>query len=189
MDFYKDIKNIKNPSSYIVLVNKNNRLDDCYIPSDLIKIDSKYTDGLKYLRKDALVNIYNLIDDARKLGYFINITSAYRSYSYQDNLYNYYVESKGKEYADSCSARPGHSEHQTGLSVDIEGSNRDYDNFVNSKEFNWVSSNAHLYGFILRYNKDKVNITGFKYEPWHYRYVGKDIATYIYNNNLSLEEY
>ena len=88
-----------------------------------------------------------------------------------------------------CSAKPGHSEHQTGLSIDVEGSNLDYDLFAESKEFNWMKNNAHKYGFILRYPKGKEHITGFKYEPWHYRYVGKDVASYIYKNNITLEEY
>ena len=88
-----------------------------------------------------------------------------------------------------CSAKPGHSEHQTGLAVDIMGSNNDYNLFAESKEFEWMKNNAYKYGFILRYPEHKENITGFKYEPWHYRYVGKDVAKYIYENKLSLEEY
>ena len=95
----------------------------------------------------------------------------------------------GSDYAEHCSAKPGHSEHQTGLAVDVEGSNHDYDDFENSKEFAWMKKNAHLFGFILRYPEGKTTITGFKYEPWHYRYVGKDVAKIIYEENLTLEEY
>lgn len=189
MKFYVNIKTVIKPSDYLVLVNKNNKLNNNYIPDDLVKINNNYTEGDKYLRREVYKNITHLIDDANNLGLTLSISSAFRSYLYQNNLYNYYVKSKGIDYADLCSARLGHSEHQTGLAVDLEGSNKDYDNFVNSKEFNWVSKNAHKYGFILRYNNNKVNITGFKYEPWHYRYVGKDAATYIYNNNICLEEY
>ena len=94
-----------------------------------------------------------------------------------------------KNYALNCSAKPGHSEHQTGLAVDVEGSNNDYDKFESSIEFNWMINNSYKYGFILRYPKGKENITGFKYEPWHYRYVGIELAKYLYKNNLTLEEY
>ena len=88
-----------------------------------------------------------------------------------------------------CSARAGHSEHQTGLAVDVAGSNDSYDDFEASIEFNWMKKNAHKYGFILRYPKGKEKITGFKYEPWHYRYIGIDIATEIYEKDITLEEY
>ena len=115
--------------------------------------------------------------------------STYRTFEYQNNLYNGYVENFGIYYADHCSARPGHSEHQTGLAVDVEGSNKDYDNFEKSIEFKWMQNNAHKYGFILRYPKGKTHITGFKYEPWHYRYVGKMVAEIIYKENITLEEY
>ena len=93
------------------------------------------------------------------------------------------------EYALTCSAKPGHSEHQTGLAVDVEGENKDYDNFEDTKEFIWMKNNAHRFGFILRYPKGKEHITGFKYEPWHYRYVGIETATKIFKQNITLEEY
>ena len=88
-----------------------------------------------------------------------------------------------------CSARKGHSEHQTGLAVDVSDIFGEYDDFANTKEFEWMMDNAYKYGFILRYPKYKTDITGFKYEPWHYRYIGIDMAKYLYNNNLTLEEY
>ena len=130
-----------------------------------------------------------MADDAKENGFNIVAVSTYRSYEYQEKLYNNYVNDKGKYYADMCSARAGHSEHQTGLAVDIADLSLDYDNFEYTKEFIWVKENAHKYGFIMRYPKAKFHITGFKYEPWHYRYVGIEIATYIYENNLTLEEY
>jgi len=187
--FYKNIKNVKNPNSLDTLVNKNHRLDKFYKPNDLVLLDTRYSNENKFLREEAKINFEKLSSDASKLGYKIIATSTYRSYFYQNELYNYYVKSKGMEYADRCSARPGHSEHQTGLAVDVMGSNEDYDEFELSIEFNWMINNAHKYGFILRYPKGKEHITGFKYEPWHYRYVGKDIATFIYENKLTLEEY
>ena len=188
-DHYEKINKIKNPSDILVLVNKNNKLDNNYIPNDLIKLDLDYSHDEKYLRKEAALSFYKLSEDAKKLGYRIVIVSAYRSYNYQDRLFSEYVVNKGLDYALMCSAKPGHSEHQTGLAIDVEGSNLDYNLFAESKEFVWMKNNAHKYGYILRYPKDKEYITGFKYEPWHYRYVGKDIASYIYKNNMTFEEY
>jgi D-alanyl-D-alanine carboxypeptidase len=187
--FYKNIKNVKNPNDILVLVNKNNKLDSDFIPNDLILLDVKYSNKDKYLKKEAALSFYKLSKDASKLNYDIKVVSAYRSYDYQEKLFNYYVETKGEDYALDCSAKAGHSEHQTGLSIDVEGSNLDYNLFEESKEFKWMKKNAYKYGFILRYPKGKEHITGFKYEPWHYRYVGIKAAKIIYKNNLTLEEY
>jgi D-alanyl-D-alanine carboxypeptidase len=188
-NFYENIKIITETNNLLILVNKNNKLPKDYIPSELILLNNKYSIENKYLQKEAAINFEKLSEDASKLGYKIIATSAYRDYEYQEILYNYYVETKGLEYADNCSARPGHSEHQTGLAVDVMGSNNDYNKFEESNEFKWMKDNAHKYGFILRYPKNKTHITGFKYEPWHYRYVGKKVATIIYNKNITLEEY
>ena len=187
--FYKNIKLIENPNDILVLVNKNNQLLSNFIPKDLESISLKYSNKDKYLKKEAKIAFEKLSEDASNLGYRIVAVSAYRDYNYQNELFNYYVKGKGLNYALECSAKPGHSEHQTGLALDVEGSNKDYDNFENSKEFIWMKNNAHKYGFILRYPKGKEHITGFKYEPWHYRYVGIEVAKYIYENNLTLEEY
>ena len=187
--FYKNIKIIKNPDKLDVLVNKNNQLPKDYIPNNLEVLDVKYAYENKHLQKEAKEMFERLSSDASLIGYRIVATSTYRNYDYQNDLYNFYVKDKGLEYADKCSARPGHSEHQTGLAVDVEGSNASYDDFEESIEFNWMKENAHKYGFILRYPKGKEKITGFKYEPWHYRYVGKEVATIIYNKNITLEEY
>lgn len=187
--FYKEIKLINNPDELLVLVNKNNQLQANYVPKDLESISLKYANSDKYLKKEARIAFESLSEDASKLGYRIVAVSAYRDYNYQNQLFNYYVEEKGLEYALDCSAKPGHSEHQTGLALDVEGENKDYDNFENSKAFIWIKDNAHKYGFILRYPKGKEDITGFKYEPWHYRYVGIETANEIYNKKITLEEY
>ena len=187
MDFYKNIKKIENMKDYHVLVNKNYILDEHYIPDDLEEVDIQFAKEGKYLRKVAKENFEKLAQTALNYGYYIKIVSAYRSYDYQDSLYQYYVKDKGLTYADMASARPGHSEHQTGLSFDVEGSNHDYNLFEESKEFPWMEKNAHKFGFILRYPKGKEHITGFKYEPWHYRYVGIKVATLLYKQNLTLE--
>ena len=127
--------------------------------------------------------------DAKEVGLNIIAVSTYRSYFYQQELYNNYVKTMGEKKALLASAKPGHSEHQTGLALDVMGSNGDYNKFENTPEFKWMRHNAYKYGFILRYPKGKEHITGFKYEPWHYRYVGKKIAKEIYENNITLEEY
>ena len=188
-DFYKDITTIYNPTSYDFLVNKNNKLTSDYVPNDLEPIDIKYSCKDKYLRHEARINFEKLSKEAKKKGFNIIAVSTYRSYEYQDKLYNNYVLDKGAYYANMASARAGHSEHQTGLAVDVADKSLEYDNFENTKEFDWMKNNAHKYGFILRYPKASFHITGFKHEPWHYRYVGIDIATYIYKNNLTFEEY
>ena len=184
-----DIYKIDNPNDILVLVNKYNHLPDDYIPNDLEFINLKYSNEGKKLRHIARVAFENLSEEASKLGYTIIAVSAFRDYDYQKQLYNQYVLDKGNEYASMCSAQPGHSEHQTGLSLDVEGSNHDYDNFQDTLDFIWMKDNAHKFGFILRYPLGKEDITKFKYEPWHYRYVGIDVATKIYEENLTLEEY
>ncbi|MCI8446453.1 MAG: M15 family metallopeptidase [Bacilli bacterium] len=188
-NFYENIKQIDNPDAIMVLVNKNYQLNNNYVPNDLEIISTSYAYENKSLRKEAKEAFEQLSEDAKNLGYKIVATSAYRDYDYQKKLFEEYTNEKGEAYALECSAKPGHSEHQTGLAVDVAGSNDDYDEFESSIEFPWLKENAHLYGFILRYPKGKEHITGFKYEPWHYRYVGMEVATIIYNENLTLEEY
>lgn len=188
-NYYKNIKTITEPDIYLVLVNKEYKLPENYVPSKLELISNEFANENKYLREEARIAFESLSKDAKELGCRIIAVSTYRDYEYQNKLYNMYVEEKGIDYADKCSARPGHSEHQTGLAVDVEGSNHDYDEFENSKEFIWMKENAYKYGFILRYPKGKEKITGFKYEPWHYRYVGLDTAKTIHDENLTLEEY
>lgn len=187
--FYNDIRLIEDADNYLVLVNKNNKLPSSYIPDDLVLISTLHSYDNKYVREMVAVNFEMLSYDASKLGFEIIAVSGYRSYEYQDSLFKFYVTEKGLEYALLCSAKPGHSEHQTGLAIDVMGSNGDYNLFGDSKEFNWMSSNAHKYGFILRYPSDGVLTTGFKYEPWHYRYVGKFAAKIMYDGDLTLEEY
>ena len=123
--FYKKVKDIKNPDSLMVLVNKLNRLQSNYVPHDLEQISLNYATNNKFLRKEAKENFEKLSSDAKKIGYSIIAVSAYRDYDYQENLFNNYVKEKGENYALKCSAKAGHSEHQTGLSVDVMGSNND----------------------------------------------------------------
>ena len=131
----------------------------------------------------------SMFNAAKKENITIIINSAYRSYKKQEELYNQYLSQYGKEYTDAYAARPGHSEHQTGLTVDVTTYGSNGDNFDKTEAFKWLQDNAHLYGFILRYPKGKEDITGYDYESWHYRYVGVDAATTIHDNDITFDEY
>lgn len=172
-----------------MLVNKHRCLNKDFVPDDLVDINSKYTDenDLKVSRiaMNAFIKMY---EEAEKEGYQLVINSAYRSYEDQEEIVDTYLNSYGQAYVDKYVARPGFSEHQTGLAFDIGSRNSRV--FINSKEYEWIQENAHKYGFIYRFDKRYEDFTGFRCEPWHYRYVGNEIATYVHeHNNMSLEEY
>ncbi|MFA5602436.1 MAG: M15 family metallopeptidase [Bacilli bacterium] len=187
--YYKEIKEIKDSSSILALVNKYNKLPSTYKPSNLQTISKNCSDSTFYLRKEANEAFTNLCSDSKSIGLSILVTSSYRDYNYQLNLYNYYLGIYGLADTDIRSARPGHSEHQTGLAVDIKTPTAKWDDFVDTNEYTWIKNNAHLYGFIIRYPKGKEVITGYKFEPWHLRYVGIETATKIYNENITFDEY
>lgn len=186
--YYINIKETKYKEN-LTLVNKYNYLNKDYIPNNLENINSKYSTSTLKLASPAKDSFEKLAEDAKKENLYIIATSAYRSYSYQETLYNRYVQKDGIIKADTYSARPGHSEHQTGLAIDVQNKTLTYTDFYKTNEFIWMQENAHKYGFILRYPKDKTNITGYNYEPWHYRYIGIEHATFIYENNLTFDEY
>ena len=189
-DYYTNTKETPYLNTNYILSNKYLYMPEDYIPKDLEAINSAYVakSNMK-LVKEAKEQFESLAKAAKNDGYTIRAMSSYRSYDYQVNLYNNYVKQDGKKEADTYSARPGFSEHQTGLVVDVDNAKASYTDFESTKEFNWMQDNAHKYGFILRYPKDKVDITGYTYESWHYRYVGIEIATYIHEHNLTLDEY
>ncbi len=190
-DFYTNISKTDVDKGLLMIVNKYYQLEKDYYYGELVTMDKAYDNknGSK-LNKIAYEAFKKLVDDGEKAGYHIRNNSAYRSYSTQSGLYNNYKNSNGLAWADKWSARAGHSEHQTGLALDV-GVKNEYSlgKFESSPEFTWMKDNAHLYGFILRYPKGKEYITGYGYEPWHYRYVGVDVATYIYENDITYEEY
>lgn len=187
--YYTNTKKAENLNTNLILVNKYNYLTEDYIPENLEPIDIAYARSGMQLVREAKEAFETLSEDAKKEGMNIIAMSSYRSYDYQVNLYNNYVATDGKEAADTYSARAGYSEHQTGLAVDVYNKVLPYTSFEETEEFNWMQENAYKYGFILRFPKDKVNITGYQYESWHYRYVGKEAAKYIHNHDLTLEEY
>ncbi len=187
--FYQNTKLSNKLNKITILVNKYIYLPEDYTPNNLTNIKEEFTNSTRQLVYEAKEAFEKMATAAKDQNYTIRAISAYRSYDYQKGLYDNYVKKDGIEKADTYSARPGYSEHQTGLVVDIDNAKTDYNNFETTEEFKWMQENAHNYGFILRYPKDKENITGYEYESWHYRYVGKEIATFIINNNLTFDEY
>ena len=119
----------------------------------------------------------------------IRAIAGYRTYEYQKGLWDYYASVNGEEYADQYYARPGQSEHNSGLAVDITFNGYNFNEIENYDGYDWILKNMHKYGFILRYPEDKTDVTQYGYESWHIRYVGKEAATKIYKNNWTLEEY
>ena len=155
----------------ILIANKSYSLPADYNPGVLPEAQSAFDE---------------MAEGAAKDGIKLYIASGFRSYDYQAGLYQRYVERDGAEMADTYSARPGHSEHQTGLAFDL---NEISDAFAGTPEAEWLAEHAHEYGFIIRYPADKEDITGYSYEPWHVRYLGKEIAEKVYESGLCLEEY
>lgn len=160
-------------------------IDGVLIANKTYSLPSNYNPGLTSETGEAFNQMKM---DAQNSGLNIEIISGFRSYARQNTIYNNYVSRDGKESADRYSARAGHSEHQTGLAIDINSLNT---SFENTEEGKWLKENSYKYGFILRYPKGKEEITGYMYEPWHYRYVGRELATKLYSNGfwLTIEEY
>ncbi len=182
--FYTDIKTIQNPEEITVLVNKYHALPKDYEPKDLTEIPS--FPNLK-LRKEVISDFENLLANALLDQVFLIPYSTYRSYEYQEELYNGYLEKEDQDIVDTYSARPGHSEHQTGLAIDIRSNS--HWNSLTPEDYEWIKNNGYKYGFILRYSKGQEQITGYKEEPWHIRYVGIEHATKIHELNITWEEY
>ncbi len=184
------------PDSITVLVNKELSLPSDYIPNDLVIPDISfsfdYYDEKKLMRKKAADALKKLFTGAEAENIVLNGVSAYRSYERQYDIFTDNVKKQGLEHTMKYSATPGYSEHQTGLAIDVSAKSVNNcldESFGESEEGKWLADHVYLYGFIIRYPKDKTEITGYSYEPWHIRYVGKPLAKYLYENNLCLEEY
>ncbi len=186
----------------LLIANYKNALESDYIPSNLVTVPTEYAApgySTMYVTKEALnayIELYNAM--TKESGGYMHVISAYRSYARQTQLYNNAVESfisqgkttnEARSLALDTTQTPGHSEHQLGTTIDVsQNTDTDHD-FHKTKAGAWLAENAHKYGFIIRYPEDKVDITRISYEPWHIRYVGIYHATYMYVNNLCLEEY
>lgn len=184
------------PSSITALVNKELRLPEEYIPEDLVVpnvyFNFNHFDEKKQMRSEAGKALEELFEGAAKEDIILCGVSGYRSYQRQYEIFTNNVRTKGMEHTSKYSAVPGYSEHQTGLSIDVSSKSVNYrldSSFAETAEGKWLAENAHHYGYIIRFPEGKSKITGYSYEPWHIRYVGKDLATFLYKNDLTLEEY
>lgn len=191
--FNVPIKNLSvyNESIPISVVNKNFSVSSTFIPNNLVKVvdipfSPQSTEEEKYMDEEAASSLVSMINAASKQGVYLYGLSGYRSFETQKEIYNNRVRDYGREYANKYVAKPGKSEHQLGLAMDIATSNGFI--YEGTKEALWIEENAHNYGFIIRYIKGKENITGYNYEPWHVRYVGKTLAEYCYKEKIVLEE-
>lgn len=188
-DFYTHTKETDMDKGTAILVNKYYSLPDKYAPEDIVNVSNWYSYGDIQIKKEVYDAFKTMFTAAKKENITLIINSGYRNYDFQKSLYDEYKNTKGEEYADSYAARPNFSEHQTGLALDIITYGTAGKDFENTDAFKWLEQNAHNYGFILRYPKDKEDITGYSYESWHFRYLGKDLATKVKNSNLTYDEY
>ena len=186
------VTSVDNPdikAEFKVTVNEPVKVEMTYMDGILIvnktyPLPQNYNPGVNPEAKAALDKMFAAAKAEQNLKMWV--CSGFRSYTVQKSLYNSYVRRDGAKAADRYSARPGYSEHQTGLAFDINYA--DY-RFKNTAEAKWLAANAYKYGFILRYPEGKESITGYMYEPWHYRYVGVESAKKIFDSGLTLEEY
>ena len=181
-------------NNFLLPISRVTEVPSDFAPNDLVRLPKNLVVGntIHCTTKDTASALQEMWDAAQKAGISFAVTSSYRSYKLQETLYNYYKMHNGPNFWRGI-AEPGHSEHQLGTTVDIGGLSQNYsgpnDYFNNTKEGIWLAENSYLYGFIMSYPKDKESMTGYKYEPWHYRYVGKDTAKAIKESNLTSIEY
>jgi len=183
--FYEGVEPAEDPDSIAVLVNKYHALPEDYVPQ-LEALGSRY--GTGSLRPEAAQAFWDMAEAARKDGVALRSVSAYRSYQTQSAIYQRYLKNSGQTATDTFSARPGHSEHQTGLALDINTASRGA-HFEGTPAYAWLVEQCAEYGFILRYPQGKEEITGYCFEPWHYRYVGVEAARACMEAGLTYEEH
>lgn len=189
--------NYHDVTSIAVLVNKQNELPSDYVPPDLVDVDIPFTFSEKVekrkMRQEAAEKLAELFDVAKQNNIILYGVSGYRSYQTQKSLFAYFTQRDGsEEKANQISARPGESEHQTGLAMDVSAQSVNFglvENFGDTEEYSWLKDNAHHSGYVIRYPKGKEIITEYSYEPWHLRYVGKELATKLYEEKITYEEY
>lgn len=196
--FFTNVKVIEDTSDRTMLINKYHGLPENYEPEELIVTPSPCTIGFhyscstndpQYVEKVAGEHFNELVEAGAQVGIKVNSIASYRTYDYQRNLYNYNYNTYGQEHADLYYARPGQSEHNSGLAIDVTLNDMNYNEIEIGPDYPWLMENMADYGFILRYPEDKTHLTGYGYESWHLRYVGKDTAQEIMNQGWCLEEY
>jgi D-alanyl-D-alanine carboxypeptidase len=173
------------------IANKQYSLSSSYVPDDLVWLDLPSTRDTQ-MRSEAATALTELFNAAQSDGIELYCCSGYRSYETQSELYQWNVDTYGQTEADLVSAKPGTSEHQLGLAMDVTSESVGFDlleSFGQTEEGQYIADHAHEYGFIIRYPQGKTAITGYSYEPWHLRYLGVDVATDIYNSGKTMEEY
>ncbi|HKK95269.1 MAG TPA: M15 family metallopeptidase [Anaerovoracaceae bacterium] len=184
---------IERDDPYLILINKENALPSNYVPDSLMPIDGNLSSNQGISADARTLQAYlDMREAALEEDVHMVICSAYRSYGLQEVIYNRYLSSRGEEWTKEHSAYPGTSEHQTGLAIDITSAEMGYGldvSFEDTKEGIWLREHCAEYGFIIRYLEGKKDITGYTYEPWHIRYVGKEYSEYIMNEGLTLEEF
>ena len=189
-EYYKDIIETDISKEYLMINNKYYKLPANYTPDDLVTVKNWYSYGNNNkLRKEVYDKFLEMWESAKKDKITLIVNSAYRSEKEQKETYEEILSTNTQEYTDKKAARPGHSEHQTGLALDIITYGANGENFDKTDAFKWLQDNAHNYGFILRYPKGKEYLTGYNYESWHYRYVGVEAATIIHDENITFDEY
>ncbi|MGE0598528.1 MAG: D-alanyl-D-alanine carboxypeptidase family protein [Dehalococcoidia bacterium] len=161
---------------------------DCE-PADLVALPAEYSSGVMRMRSEAAGAIVEMFEAAKTDGYALYVNSAYRSYAEQAATYDYWVSVNGKEYADRTSARPGHSEHQLGNTADVGWVGCELECTIGTPEAAWIAENSYKFGFIVSYPDGKEDVTGYAAEPWHVRYVGKDVAQQVHDSGLTLHEF
>ena len=186
--WYEDVEPTDLTKGNLMIINKLHYVDKNFEPDNLVSM-SGYGNG--YLVKDTHDAYAEMYAAAKEDGMNLLVTTSYRNYGFQSTLYWNYVNSDGQASADTYSARPGYSEHHSGLAVDLSTPSltNAFTEFVYTDEYKWMQANCYKYGFIQRYTDENQYITGYQPEAWHYRYVGKDVAKYIHDNNITFEEY
>lgn len=189
VDEYENAKEADISKKELMLVNKYHNLKEDFKPDKINTINLQYSYANNFITEDIYEIYKQMCDDAKADGIKLVATSGYRSYESQKSVYDSYHKKNGQKYADDYAARPGFSEHQTGLALDIIGMGTNRSTFEASDAFKWLQKNAENYGFILRFPKGKERITKYAYEPWHYRYVGKEMAKKINKEGITFDEY
>lgn len=186
-EFYSNIREVTNPDSVSLLVNKHHKLSSDWAPKDLVNIGNGYR-----LRSEAAEAYFLMKEEMNGIGLNLNVVSAYRTYYSQESSHRSSSRYNGIDAADQDLARAGHSEHQTGLTMDVlhrsHSGRLANAHFQDTAEYAWMLENAHNFGFILRYPSGYEHIHGYVFEPWHWRYVGADIATAMYNEGIVVYE-